>query len=160
MSYSWVKYCIVALNGVIHMVYKVNIDNAISLNHWSQWRQTQQNLPYFFICFQCTEIISHRYRLNNFFLHILTMKLKEILIYPFLSRALYFVRVTEINSIWLEFAVVNLYCCWASNFNLNDSGIDGGGGRGSLKTTYIDLNENKNFELEIVYGVRFIILFQ
>jgi len=29
-----------------------------------------------------------------------------------------------------------LYCCWASNFFLSDSGIDGGGGRGSLKTTF------------------------
>ena len=57
--------------------------------------------------------------------------------------------MTEINSIWLEFAVVNIYCCCASNFNLNDSGIVGGGGRGSLKTTYTDINKNKNFELEI-----------
>ena len=137
---------------------RVNIDYATSLNHWSQWRQTQQNLPFFYFFAKYRNYISHRYRLNNFFLHILTMKLKEILIYPFLSRALYFVRVSEINSIWLEFAAVNLYCCWASNFNLNDSGIDGGGGRGSLKTTYTDLNLEKKFELEIVWGVRFIII--
>lgn len=148
MSYSWVKYCIVALNGVIQMVYN-NLYWLRNIFKSLVTMKTNSAKPalFFYLFATYRNYISQRYRLNNFFLHILTIKLKEILIYPFLSRALYFVRVTEINSIWLEFAVVNLYCCWASNFNLNDSGIDGGGGRGSLKTTYIDWNENK-FSIE------------